>query len=149
MSEHQNIMQQVIDKVADQAGKFLVPPPVFVTMQGEFLALDLEEGTIRVSFPVLQEYLNPYGTMQGGMIAAAVDNTIGPLSFLVAPANVTRNLELKYSQPATLETGFITVKAELLERKQRQLFFNAVVLDQSNQTLARAKATHWIIEKVT
>jgi len=34
--------------------------------------------------------------MQGGMIAAAVDNTIGPLSFLVAAPNVTRRLEMKY-----------------------------------------------------
>ncbi len=138
-------MQQIINKVDDQAGKFLVPPPVFTTMHGEFLALDLDAGTIKVSFPVLEEYLNPYGTMQGGMIAAAVDNTIGPLSFLVAPVNVTRNLELKYSQPATLQTGCIYVSAELFERQGRQLFFKAKVMDSDGLILARAKATHWII----
>jgi len=79
------------------------------------------------------------------MLAAAVDNTIGPLSFLIAPVNVTRHLEMKYSQPATLETAFISVDAELVERQERQLFFKAVVMDREGQTLARAKATHWII----
>ncbi len=145
MSIHDNIMQKIMLDVGDGEDKFLVPPPVFLTMQGEFLALDLEAGTIKVRFPVLEAYLNPFGTMQGGMLAAAADNTIGPLSFLIAPANVTRKLEMKYSQPATLETADIFVDAELIDRQDRRLFFKALVLDKGGQTLAKAKATHWII----
>ena len=68
----------------------MIPPPVFTSMQGEFVDFDLEEGILVTRFPVRQDYLNPYGAMQGGMVAAAVDNTLGPLSMLVAPPNVTR-----------------------------------------------------------
>jgi acyl-coenzyme A thioesterase PaaI-like protein len=97
-------------------------------------------------FPVLESYLNPYGTMQGGMVAAAVDNTLGPLSVLIAPPNVTRHLEMTYSRPVTLVMGHIVVSARLLERKDRLLFFRAEVRDQEGLRLARAKAVHWIMD---
>jgi hypothetical protein len=41
--------------------------------------------------------------MQGGMIATAVDNTIGPLRDVVAPPNVTRTLEMRNSHPVNSE----------------------------------------------
>jgi acyl-coenzyme A thioesterase PaaI-like protein len=52
---------------------------------------------------LLEKYRNPFGTMQGGMIATAVDNTIGPLRDVVAPPNVTRTLEMRYSHPVNSE----------------------------------------------
>lgn len=102
---------------------------------------------LTTQFPVLESYLNPYGTMQGGMVAAAVDNTLGPLSVLVAPPNVTRKLEMTYSRPATLDMGYILVTARLLERQERLLSFRADVRSPSRLRLARAKAVHWIMEE--
>lgn len=116
-------------------------------MQGQFLEIDLDNGTLTVQFPVLESYLNPYGTMQGGMIAAAVDNTLGPLSVLVAPPNVTRRLEMAYSRPVTPDLGQIVITSKLLERKDRWLFFRADVYDNGGRRLARAKAVHWIIDE--
>lgn len=127
--------------------QYAFPPPVFVAMQGEFLEIDLDHGTLTVQFPVLESYLNPYGTMQGGMIAAAVDNTLGPLSVLVAPPNVTRRLEMAYSRPVAPDLGHIIVTSRLLERKERWLFFKADVYDNDGRRLARAKAVHWIIQE--
>lgn len=133
-------------KFRDRIDQFAFPPPVFMAMQGEFIQLDLEAGLLTTRFPVLPSYLNPYGTMQGGMIAAAVDNTLGPLSVLVAPPNVTRHLELKYSLPITTKTDHIFITAKFLDRDNRRLFFEAVVRDKTGLRLARAKADHWIIE---
>jgi acyl-coenzyme A thioesterase PaaI-like protein len=134
------------DRLGDRVAEFALPPPVFALMKGEFVELDLDAGTLSAQFPVLGSYLNPYGSMQGGMIAAAVDNTLGPLSVLVAPPNVTRQLEVKYSRPVTLEMGYIVVDAELLERRDRWLYFRATVRSQEGVRLARAKATHWITD---
>jgi len=85
-------------RLGDRLDDYLIPPPVFQTLRGEFLAYDPQAGLLRTRFPVLPEYLNPYGSLQGGVVAAAIDNTLGPLSMLVAPPNVTRRLEMKYSQ---------------------------------------------------
>jgi len=115
-------------------------------MQGEFLAYDAEAGTLTTHFPVLDHYLNPYGSMQGGMVAAAIDNTLGPLSMLVAPPNVTRRLEIKYSRAVTADLGHVLVEARFLERDGRWLHFKADVRDEGGALLARARATHWVVD---
>jgi acyl-coenzyme A thioesterase PaaI-like protein len=149
------IMTILEDRLGDRIEQYAFPTPVFVAMQGEFAAFDLETATLSVRFPVLPDHMNPYGTMQGGMVAAAVDNTLGPLSLLVAPPNVTRRLEMTYGQPITPEMEHIVVTAQLLDRpwtlgprpkvRDRWLTFKADVRSPDGQRLARAKAVHWII----
>jgi acyl-coenzyme A thioesterase PaaI-like protein len=135
----------LIRRLGERIGDYLYPPPVFKAMQGELVELDLANGSLSARFPVLESTLNPYGSMQGGMIAAAVDNTLGPLSAAVAPPNVTRTLEMKYSRPATPEMGTIVVRAELIERKGMQLVFRARVSSPDGGKLATCRAVHWII----
>jgi uncharacterized protein (TIGR00369 family) len=96
-------------------------------------------------FPILKDYLNPYGTLQGGVISALVDNTIGPLSFLAATPNVTRHLEMTYNRPVTPDLGFVEVIARLTERDDPKLIFKATVRDPASKLLARARATHYIL----
>ncbi len=122
------------------------PPPVFETLKGEVLNFDIDKETLTNKFPVLNEHLNPYGNMQGGIIAAAIDNTIGPLSTLVSPPNFTRYLTVKYGKVVSPELGFIYVTATFTGRKKRQLFFEAIVEDCDGNKLASAKAIHWIID---
>lgn len=140
------IMGILRDKFGDRMDEYLFPPPVFVAMEGEFLEFDLDAGSLTTQFPVRESYLNPYGTMQGGMVAAAVDNTLGPLSVLVAPPNVTRRLEMTYSRPVTLDMGYVVVEARYIERQDRWLHFRADVRDREGLRLARSKAVHWIID---
>ena len=121
------------------------PPPVFDTMKGEVISYDSETETLVNRFPVLSEYLNPYKTLQGGIIATLIDNTIGPLSLIVSPPNFTRLMEVKYGKVVTLDMGFVYVSAKFIEKKKRQLFFTATVRNKKGDKLASAKATHWII----
>jgi acyl-coenzyme A thioesterase PaaI-like protein len=144
---HRAIQQFIHEKLGEKKDQFLLPPPVFETMEGEFLDFDPEEKSLKTRFPVLQKFLNPYGSMQGGMVAAAVDNTIGPLSMLVAPPNVTRRLEMKFSRPITPDLEFILVEARLVEAKGQMLTFRAEVKDLKGKGLAKARAFHWIIER--
>jgi len=135
------------DRLGHRMDRYAFPPPVFAAMEGQFLELDLDAGFLTAQFPVLESYLNPYHTMQGGMIAAAVDNTLGPLSVLVAPPNVTRQLEMTYSRPVTFDMGHIVVTARFLERSGRRLFFRADVHSQDGLRLARSKAVHWVVDE--
>ena len=141
-----SIMAIVQERLGDRFDDYLIPPPVFIAMQGEFMDFDLDSGTLTTRFPVLDQFRNPYGFMQGGMLAAAVDNTIGPLSMLVSPPNVTRRLEMKYSRPVTSDLEYIAVQGSLVGRKSSQLTFSAEVRDPQGALLARARATHWIVD---
>ena len=153
MSQHlklyTEIMRVLEARLGEQVSDFRFPPPVFAAMKGEFLGFDLEAGTLKVAFPVLTEQLNPYGTMQGGMIAAAIDNALGPLSMLLAPPNLTRKLEITYNRPATLEMEQVIVETRLVKRVNRLLHFKAVVTSPSGARLARAKAVHWVLDSNT
>jgi acyl-coenzyme A thioesterase PaaI-like protein len=140
-------MEIIRGRLGDRKDEFELPPPVFTHMQGEFLEFDQENGVLTNRFPVVDKYLNPYGAMQGGVVAAAVDNTFGPLSMLVAPPSVTRKLELKYSKPITTDLEFITVKATFLERDDRWLRFKAEVRDPQGKLLARAWSQYWIVDE--
>jgi len=131
--------------LGDMIDSFDVPPPSFQSMQGAFLEIDVQKGRIRTRFPILPEQLNPYGAMQGGMIAAAIDNTIGPLSMLYDPPNVTRRMELKYSHPVTPAMTFILVDATFQERSGSWLKFRADVRSGEGTLLARGSSTHWIL----
>ena len=122
------------------------PPPVFDSMQGEVIDFDIEKESFTNRFPILTEHLNPYGNMQGGIIAAAIDNTIGPLSLLVSSPSFTRYLTIKYGKVVSPDLDYITVTATFTGKKKRQLFFEAVVEDSEGNKLASAKATHWVID---
>jgi acyl-coenzyme A thioesterase PaaI-like protein len=131
-------------KFGESLDEFLIPPPVFSFMEGEFIEFDQVQGWLRARFPIKSDYLNPYKVMQGGMIAAAIDNTLGPLSILIAPPNVTRTLELKYSAPISLEMEHLIIFAKLERRVERELFFKAEARSKQGRLLARAQARHWI-----
>lgn len=140
----ENIKRIFEEKMVEMKDKVMVPPPVFVAMKGEFLNFDEENAILECRFPVLNEQLNPYGTMQGGVIAAAIDNTIGPLSMLVAPPNFTRHMELKYRRTILSESKFVYVTGKMVEQKGRQIFFTASVHDNNGLEFVFAKSMHWI-----
>ena len=140
------IQPYIQDRLGDRAGDFLLPPPVFVSMQAEVVTFDPEAASLTVRFPVLEKDFNPYHTVQGGMIAAAIDNTLGPLSMLVAPPNVTRTLEVTYHRPITLDLRTFLVTARLVSREKRFLNLTAEVTTEQGGKLARAKAVHFIVQ---
>ena len=125
-----------------QSDNLQIPPPVFTEMGGEILAFDPVAKSLTVRFPVQARYQNPMGYMQGGMIAAAVDNVIGPLSFLIAPPSVTKTLTMTYLRPIPATLGEIIVQAWLVSTEGRELHFAAEVRRGENTVLATAVAQH-------
>ena len=129
----------------DSVEDFILPPPSFTAMECEVIAFDKDKATLTTKVPVLKSWLNPYATMQGGMIIAAIDNTLGPLSMLIAPKNMTRNIESKLTKAITMDLEYIYVTASLFERKKRRLIFEIVVKDKDENIYTTAKVTNWII----
>lgn len=125
-----------------QFANLQIPPPVFTEMGGEILAFDPLAKSLTVRFPVQARYQNPMGYMQGGMIAAAVDNVIGPLSFMIAPPSVTKTLTMTYLRPIPATLNEIIVQAWLVSAEGRELLFTAEVRRGEGSVLATAEARH-------
>jgi acyl-coenzyme A thioesterase PaaI-like protein len=115
-------------------------------MMGELLDYDPDTRTLTGRFPVMARYKNPYKVMQGGMIAAAMDNVLGPLSVLVAPANLTREMIIKYKKPVSEEFAYIVIKAWVEKLEPPYLWLAARVESEDGVLFARAKARHFILE---
>ena len=131
--------------LGDRMDGLILPPPSFTVMASAIIEYDAVAQSLITKIPVLEQWLNPYGTMQGGMIDAAIDNALGPLSLLIAPANMTRTMETKFLKTITLELDYIYVKAVLVEAKKRRLTFDVTVLDASYVVYAHSRVVNFII----
>ncbi|MGH8030468.1 MAG: PaaI family thioesterase [Arenimonas sp.] len=96
-------------------------------------------------FPVLERYQNPFGYMQGGFVLAALDNTLGPFSFLIAPPSVTQQVTINQVRPVTPDQGHITCVATVLERTRRTLYLTGRALGDDGRLFAIAQATCQIV----
>lgn len=121
-----------------------LPPPCFEDMQGEILQF-VDGERLVVRFPVLARYRNPLGYMQGGFIAAALDNTLGPFSYLIAPPSVTTQLQLNYLRPVPPQIDAIVCTASLLERAGRNLVYQGRACSADGKTLVLAQASTQLV----
>ena len=123
----------------------ILPPPSFSMMQGEIIDYQEVEKSIVVKIPVLEKWVNPYNTMQGGLIEAAIDNAVGPLSLLSAPVNITRSIETKFIKAVSLDTKYIYVHANLREQRKKRLTFEVSVQDCDGEVFTKSKVINFII----
>lgn len=56
----------------------LPAPPAARLLGWKLERIDPEQGSIRVQFEGKDEFLNPVGSIQGGILAAMLDDTLGP-----------------------------------------------------------------------
>lgn len=113
-------------------------PPCFLTMEGELITYEPGR-TLTARFPNRERYENPLHFMQGGFIVAAIDNAVGPLSYMITPS-VTVQLNTSYIRPVTPTDAYIEVTARLEERTSRQLFLAAQVRNPAGKLVATCHA---------
>jgi uncharacterized protein (TIGR00369 family) len=113
-------------------------------MEGELLEYD-EGRQLRMRFPVQARYRNPMGNMQGGYIVAALDNTIGPFSFLIAPPSATASLNTQYLRPVTPGTRYIDCRAWLVERTRNTLHIHAEASNDAGKAVVLCQSVNQIL----
>jgi len=136
--------QEICRELAKAAGPELsanIPPQSFSQMDGVFLDY-MPDHSMLCSFPAKAAYANPMGLVQGGFIAAAIDNTFGPFAMLLTRkpcASVTLNLS--YIRPIQAGEGDMTVEVRLLQQTRSLLFLNAKVSTPEGRTACTATST--------
>jgi uncharacterized protein (TIGR00369 family) len=129
---------------ASALGSMQIPPPIFNLMEGRIESYTPGQ-SLTTSFPVKEDYYNPLGRMQGGMIATAIDNTYGPLSFLVGGgAAVTLSMNLDYVRGITAGRR-LTVTASVISRSRTNLILGAEATDHRGKLVARSTAQFQIL----
>lgn len=120
------------------------PPNCFVEMQAEFVEY-VEGQSLLVKFPVQEKYQNPLGFMQGGFILAAIDNTMGPLSYMVAPPSVTTTLNATYLRPIHPNMTHFFVRAKVISVTRSQVHLEVEAIDEDNKVLVRVTSSSMVL----
>jgi uncharacterized protein (TIGR00369 family) len=132
---HKDIMQRVLEIIPPDTGMEL-PPRIFTDMGGEFIDF-VEEKSLTARFPNNESYMNPLGLMQGGIIVAAIDNTVSPLSYMLGPPNITKEISTTFKRPIRKSDRFIDVAASMIEKTETHIVMQAEVRNESGKLAAK------------
>ena len=118
------------------------PPPATALLGWELVSVDPDAGTIEVAFTASEKFLNPVGVIQGGFLAAMLDETMGPA--LVATLDPdqfapTTDLHVQFLRPA--RPGRLTGRGRVVRRGKDVAFLAGELIDDSGQIVAVATAT--------
>jgi uncharacterized protein (TIGR00369 family) len=118
------------------------PPAAAVLLGWELVAVDPDAGTIDVSFTATEQFLNPAGDIQGGFLAAMLDDTLGPA--LVATLGEgewapTVDLQVQFLRPA--KPGRLHAKGRVVRRGRDIAFLAGELRGPDDKVVATATAT--------
>jgi len=117
-------------------------PPCTETVGMRLTHVDQAKLTARYEFDAKPEFANPTGAIQGGFIAAMMDEAMSALAIIAS--NVTMNaptLEMKISFLRPLFIGKATAEARILKWGKSTCFIEAELFDPAGQLVAKASAT--------
>ena len=119
----------------------LPPPPCAKTLGLEFVEIDGERGTIEVKFEAKSEFLNPMGNVQGGFLAAMLDDTMGPALIATLDAGEfapTVNLNVQFHRPAKVGplngSGRVVLRGKEICQLSAELYQNGKIVATATAT---------------
>lgn len=123
------------------------PPPAAKLLGWTLVAIDPNAGTIKVRFDGKPEFLNPAGTIQGGILSAMLDDTMGPAAMaFLGGARMAQTLELKTNFMRPGRVGPVFGEARVAHRGRDILFLEGALKDAEGKLIATATATTRVIE---
>ena len=118
------------------------PPPAAVLLGWKLLSVDPDAGTIEVAFTATEQFLNPVGVVQGGFLAAMLDDTLGPaLVATLGPGEFapTTDLQVQFLRPA--RPGRLVGRGRIVRRALGVGFLAGELMNESGDVVATATAT--------
>jgi uncharacterized protein (TIGR00369 family) len=117
-------------------------PAAAATLGWELVSVSPEEGTIEVAFAATEAFLNPAGVIQGGFLAAMLDDTLGPaLVAGLGPGDFapTTDLHVQFLRP--VGPGRLLGRGRVVRRGRDVGFLAGELLDDKGALVAVATAT--------
>lgn len=119
------------------------PRPACTRLLGyEFLSVDRVAQSMRVAFDSTERFLNSAGSIQGGFLAAMLDDTMGSMVVVLTegekvPSSV--DIHTQYLRPAM--PGRLTCEARLNHATNSTAFIEATLYNEAGEAVASATQT--------
>lgn len=116
--------------------------PVGALLGWQLIDAGDDEQPFRVRFEGKPEFCNPAGNIQGGMLAAMLDETLSPaLASRLGPGEFPATLEMKVSFTAPVGVGEVLGEARVVSQGKTICFLEAQLRDPGGRVVAAATAT--------
>lgn len=117
-------------------------PPASRELGLRVIEIDRAKGTAVIEFNPDSRYLNPLGSIQGGIVAAMLDDTFS-IAILAAcdTQTIAPTLEMKVSYFAAARPGKLTGRGRVVHRGKSTGFVESELYDEEGRLLAKASAT--------
>jgi uncharacterized protein (TIGR00369 family) len=110
-------------------------------------ALELEPGHVRVQYTARPEFGNPHGAIQGGFLAAMLDDAMGPALFTTLPADqFAPTIEMKVNFVRPARPGLIIAEGYLVHKTSSIAFLDGKLTTADGELIATATATARIFD---
>lgn len=120
----------------------LPAPPAAETLGWELLSVDASAGTIELAFDAKPDFTNPAGNIQGGFLAAMLDDTLGPALFAMTDGKrfgSTIDLHVHYLRP--VRPGRVTTKGRVVKLGSKVAFMEGELFTAEGKLAAKATAS--------
>jgi uncharacterized protein (TIGR00369 family) len=121
-------------------------PPVAILLGWKTLEFDSEKGFIRGEMVAGEEFLNPAGVLQGGIMCAMLDNAAGlAVMCALGPGQTAPTLEIKSNFMRPGRPGKFIGEARIRSQGAGVCFVEASLTSEAGQLVATATATSRIM----
>lgn len=121
-------------------------PPCAKTLGWNLIDGDANSGTVQVEFVGSTSFCNPGGNIQGGFIAAMLDDTLGPTVLVkTGGTHYCATIDLNVSFLAPARPGRFVGIGRITQIGKTIAFLEGELRDASNTVVARATASARVV----
>jgi uncharacterized protein (TIGR00369 family) len=125
----------------------LAVPPSAKLLGWHLIDAKPKEGWIKVGFDGKAEFCNPAGFVQGGLLAAMLDDTMGPAVFMMTEGKLyTTTIGLTVNFLAPARPGPITAEAKVTQLGKTIAFVEGRLAAEDGTLLATASISARLLE---
>ncbi len=125
----------------------LPAPPSSKLLGWHLLDARPSEGWVRIGFDGRKEFCNPAGFVQGGLLSAMLDDTMGPAVFVMTEGRLytaTITMTVNFLVPA--KPGPIIGEANVTQLGKTIAFMEGRLMDKDGTVLATATTSARLVE---
>ena len=107
-------------------------PPISKLLGWRLIDLKPEEGVIKIGFEGRPEFCNPTGFIQGGILSAMLDDTMGPAAFIMSGGKLytpTITMTVNFISPG--KVGAFECEAKVVQMGKTVVFVEAKLMDDA------------------
>ncbi|MFC3226485.1 PaaI family thioesterase [Marinibaculum pumilum] len=122
-------------------------PPCARLLGWRLIEQDPDAGRIRVGFEGRPEFCNPAGLIQGGLLAAMLDDTMGPALVVASRGRLyCTTIDMNVSYLAPVRPGPLEGRARVVEAGRTIAFLEGELVDAEGRVLLRATSSARVLE---